>query len=101
MKKLFLASLIVSLIIFTTLVKNSTKKVDDEIYHIKEKISFLNTKYETIKLEYDYITSPEKIFEYYNLYFEEDFDFKESTSLGIIYVNDLNLIYKNFKKINE
>ena len=102
MKKFFLTIFFLTLVILTTYIKNSTKKLDEEIYLTKEKIGFLNNKYDLVKLEYDYISSPEKLIEYYNLYFDDSFNFLEFKSIGKIDFNNKNLIYYNLlTEINE
>ena len=70
MKKFFIFILIFSLIVVTSLVKNSTKKIDDEIYSLNENIRFLENRLKDTKLEYDYLSSSEKLLEYQKLYFE-------------------------------
>ena len=70
MKKFFVFILIFSLIVITSLIKNSTKKVDDEIYSLNENIRFLENRLKDTKLEYDYLSSSEKLLEYQKLYFE-------------------------------
>jgi len=70
MKKILTISLIFSLIIITTFVKNSTKKIDEELFSLKENISDLNLELDNMKLEFDYLSSPEKLISYQNLYFE-------------------------------
>mgnify|MGYP001307618531 CR=1 FL=1 len=64
MKKFFVFILIFSLIVITSLIKNSTKKVDDEIYSLNENIRFLENRLKDTKLEYDYLSSSEKLLEY-------------------------------------
>jgi len=70
MIKLTIFSLILSLIISTSLIKNSTKDLDDQIYNKTENISFLKNRYKDSKLEFDYLSSSEKLLEYQKLYFE-------------------------------
>jgi|TARA_B100001093_G_C26585286_1_gene909100 hypothetical protein len=70
MIKLTVFSLILSLIISTSLIKNSTKDLDDQIYNKTENISFLKNRYKDSKLEFDYLSSSEKLLEYQKLYFE-------------------------------
>ena len=60
MKKFSIIFLILFLILFTALIKNSTKRIDDEIFVIKENIRSLKKDFENIKLEYDYLSSTEK-----------------------------------------
>ena len=73
MKKFLFFIPIVLLIITTTITKNSTKKLDKEIFEIKENIRVLEDKYELVLLDYNYLTSPKKLMEYQQLYFEREF----------------------------
>ena len=70
MKKLFLIFFIIFLIIVTTVTKNSTKKLESQIFKIRENISILKNKYELVLLEYNYLTTPKKLIEYQSKYFE-------------------------------
>ena len=70
MKKILTIGLIFSLIVLTTIIKNSTKKIDEELFTLKENISDLNLELDNIKLEFDYLSSAEKLINYQNLYFE-------------------------------
>ena len=70
MKKILVITLMFSLILITTIVKNSTKKFEDETFLIKENIRSLIKDYEKSKLEFDYLSSAEKLIEYQQLYFE-------------------------------
>ena len=63
--------LIFSLILTTALVKNSTKRIDDEIFITKENIRSLRQDFERMKLENNYLSSAEKLNEFQNLYFDE------------------------------
>ena len=62
--------IIFTLIISTSLIKNSTKELDEQIYSVKENIIFLNDRFKDSKLEFDYLSSSEKLLEYQKLYFE-------------------------------
>ena len=55
MFKFFIFFLIIALIFITTIVKNSTKKIDEEIFATKERIGELKNKGEMLKLEYDFL----------------------------------------------
>ena len=70
MKKIVFITLMFSLILITTIVKNSTKKFEDETFLIKENLRSLIKDYEKSKLEFDYLSSAEKLIEYQQLYFE-------------------------------
>ncbi len=101
MKKFFVISLIVSLILFTAIIKNSTKRIDDQIFTIKENIRDLNKDFENIKLEYDYLSSAEKLLEFQAMYFDDELVKKDIQNFKIIDEVENNLIIKKFKFTNE
>ena len=72
MKKLIVTFLILFLILFTALIKNSTKKIDDEIFVIQENLRGLKREFENVKLEYDYLSSAEKLLKFQELYFDDE-----------------------------
>ncbi len=71
MKKLFLALTIMILVLTTAIIKNTTKKIEDKIFTYKESVRLLKSDLENIQLEYDYLSSAEKLLEYQSLYFED------------------------------
>ena len=99
MKKILTIGLIFSLIVITSFVKNSTKKIDEELFSLKENISDLNLELDNLKLEFDYLSSPEKLISYQNLYFENKLIQKSINEIGIIgftrekiFTNDVKII---------
>ena len=72
MKKFFFSIAIVILIIITNLTKNTSKKIESEIFLKKENIRKLNQKFEYVLLAYNYLSSPKRLIEYQLKYFEED-----------------------------
>ena len=72
MKKFLIISLIFSLILFTAIIKNSTKKIDEEIFSTKETLTSLSKEFENIKLEFEYLSSAKKLHEFKNLFFDEE-----------------------------
>ena len=80
MKKFFVTLFVFSLIFSTAIVKNSTKRIDDEIFVLKENIRDLKKNFENTRLEFDYLSSTEKLLQFQNLYFENElikFDIQE------------------------
>ena len=84
MKKILTISLIFSLIVFTSFIKNSTKKIEEELFSLKENISNLDLELDNVKLEFDYLSSPEKLISYQNLYFENKLTQKSINEIEII-----------------
>ena len=84
MKKILTIGLIFSLIVVTSFIKNSTKKIDEELFSLKENISDLNLELNNVKLEFDYLSSAEKLINYQNLYFENNLTQKSINEIEII-----------------
>ena len=97
MKKLIVFSLIFVLIVSTSLIKNSTKDLDDQIYSIRENILFLEDRFKDSKLEFDYLSSSEKLFEYQKLYFEDSLVKKSIQELKILKIQDTQMIIDDLK----
>ena len=97
MKKFIIAFVIFFLILSTAIIKNTTKQIEDEIFTLKENIRFLKSDFENISLEYDYLSSAEKLLEYQSLYFEDELIQKNINDIKIYSISkDINKI-QNFK----
>ena len=101
MKKFSVIFLILFLILFTALIKNSTKRIDDEIFAIKENIRSLKKDFENIKLEHDYLSSAEKLLEFQNLYFDHELVKKDILEINTINLSSEKLKIEKFNFINE
>ena len=95
MKKLVLLLSIFFLLIFTTIVKNSTKEIEKKIYDSKETLRVLKNKYGMVLLDFNYLTSPKKLMEYQSKYFEN-----ELSEIDIIKLKKITLI-NNSLQIEE
>ena len=96
MRKSILAT-IIFLIIVTSLVKNSTKEIEDQTFSLNENIRALKSELGDLMLEYNYLSSPNKLIEYQSQYFENDLkkiDIKKMKKVNLIN-NDLEIT--NFK----
>ena len=101
MKKFLTISLILTLILLTAIVKNSTKRIDDMIFVHEENIRDLKKEFENIKLEHDYLSSTEKLLEYQNLYFDDELIKKNIQEIKIIDKSHNNLKVKQLKFYND
>ena len=68
-KGTFLAILI--LILATSLIKNSTKEIEDKIFTVNENIRSLKSELGDMLLEYNYLSTPDKLTQYQSQYFEK------------------------------
>ena len=101
MKKFSIITLIISLILFTAFIKNSTKRIDDEIFSTNESLRGLKRDYEKIKLEYDYLSSADKLIEFQNLYFENELIKKDIQKIKVIQKFEKKIVIEKLKFINE
>ena len=101
MKKILTIGLIFSLIVITSFIKNSTKKIDEELFSLKENISDLNLELDNVKLEFDYLSSSEKLISYQNLYFENKLTQKSINEIEIIDLTGKKILTNNFKIIDS
>ena len=104
MIKSLIFALILTLIICTSLIKNSTKDLDEQIYFIKENILFLEDRIKDSKLEFVYLSSSEKLLDYQKLYFENFLIKKSLQELKTLKTIDNKITVDDLKisgKINE
>ena len=100
MKKISLILSYFLLILSTAIIKNSAKKTEDKIFTVRENLRILNSEFEKIKLEYDYLSSAEKLLEYQLLYFEDELIQKDIENIKILKTNDKNNTrFKDYKRI--
>ena len=101
MKKFFVISLILFLILFTAIIKNSTKKIDEEIFVLKENLRSLKNEFENSKLEFEFLSSSERLLDFQQLYFEDQLTQKDINELEVISKNSNQLKTKKLKVINN
>ena len=95
MKKIVLVSIVFSLILVTAVIKNTAKQIEDELFTTRENLRVLKSEYENILLEYDYLSSAEKLLEFQSLYFEDQLIQKNIKNIKIYNIS------KNQKTIEE
>jgi len=98
MKKIILGISIFILILFTTLIKNSTKKTDKEIFLLKEDLRLLGDRYELVLLEHNYLSSPKKLKEYQKRFFETELIPIDKKNIIQVEFNENNILIKNEEK---
>ena len=101
MKKFALAVVIFFLVLSTAIIKNTTKQIEDEIFTAKENIRVLRSEFENVSLEYDYLSSAERLLEYQSQYFENDLIQKNINDIKIYKKSDAKNKIQNFKIIKE
>ena len=103
MKKLAVIIFIFLLIFSTATIKNSTKKIEDEIFAIKENLRDFENELGKSRLEFDYLSSTEKLLKYQSLYFEKNLIQKDINKIKTLTKKSNNLLIGNFNifEIND
>ena len=101
MKRIILIFSILILILATTLTKNSTKKIDKEIFNLKEDIRFLTDQYELVLLDNNFLSSPKKLLEYQQKFFENELVPVDIRNLNQIEFNNKKVFIKKLIKNSE
>ena len=101
MKKFALALVIFFLVLSTAMIKNTTKQIEDEIFTVKENIRVLNSEFENVSLEYDYLSSAERLLEYQSQYFEDELIQKNINDIKIYNISGDTIKIKNFEIIKK
>ena len=101
MKKFSLAFIILLLILSTAIIKNTTKEIEDELFTEKENIRVLKSEFENMSLEYDYLSSAEKLLEYQSLYFEDELIQKNIEDIKIYNISNKTNPIEDFKIIKN
>ena len=93
------------MIFSTAIIKNSTKKIEDEIFAVKESLRVFENELGDTRLEFEYLSSTEKLLEYQSKYFEKDLIQKNIDSIKTLnkksndlFITDLNIFEINEKK---
>jgi archaellum component FlaC len=100
-KKFFLANLIFFLVLSTAIIKNTTKEIEDEIFTVNENIRVLKSEIENVSLEYDYLSSSEKLLEYQSLYFEDELIQKNINDIKIYNISNASIKIQDFNIIKK
>ena len=101
MKNFFYVFLLIVLIISTTLVKNSTKNVDQKIFESKENVRMLKDRQELALLDYNYLSSPKKLSEYQEKYFDDYLIPIDIEKIKKIYFEDGFILIEKFANKDE
>ena len=101
MRNFWLFFIIFSLIISITLIKNSTKKIEDEIFSIEESLRVLNLNYNDVLLEHNYLNSSERLLEFQSLYFDNELSQKNINEIKILIKKDNEIFIKDLEVLQK
>ena len=103
MKKIVVIIFIFLLIFSTAIIKNSTKKIEDEIFAVKESLKNYENELGDTRLEFEYLSSTEKLLQYQSQFFEKDLNQRNINKLKIITkkLNNLSIDNSNILTRNE
>ena len=101
MKKFLVISIIFFLAIATAITKNSTKKVDIQLSNLKEDLIILNNKYELVLLDFNFLSSPKKLLEYQESYFENDLVPFDIINFKKVYFNKKQIVIEEIVELEN
>ena len=100
MKKIIIIISIFFLILVTTITKNSTKKLENQIFSIRENLNVLKNQYELILLDYNILSSPQKLMDYQIKYFENELVVTDINKIKEVIIEKDNLEIMNLNRKN-
>ena len=92
---------ILALILVTSLVKNSTKEIEDKIFIANENIRSLKSELGDVHLEYNYLSTPDKLTQYQSQFFEKELIKIDITKIKKLTERNNQIIISNFLKENN
>ena len=99
-KATFIAILI--LILATSLVKNSTKAIEDQIFLVNGNMRYLKSELGDVLLEYNYLSTPDKLTQYQSQFFEKDLVRIDITKIKKLTERNNHIIISDFlEKTND
>jgi hypothetical protein len=101
LKKSVLILIVFLLILSTAIIKNSAKKIEDNIFTVKENLRVLRSEFEKIKLEHDYLSSSEKLLEFQLQFFEDDLIQKNIENIKVFKRQNKNKKIQDLKITKE
>ena len=101
MRNFWLLFIIFFLIVSTTLIKNSTKKIEDEIFSTEESLGVLSLNYNDVLLEHNYLSSSERLLEFQSLYFDNELSQKNINEIKILIKKDNEIFIKDLEVLPQ
>lgn len=93
MKNLIIIFCLIFLISLTAIIKTSSKKIEEEVFIIKENLSVLKNKYSLVLLEHTYLSNPSRLIKIIKTEKNEDYVHLE--------LLDLKNLSKDYKKTSN
>ena len=90
MNKLYSIFLIIILIISTSMIKTSTRELESKIFNSEEKIKILLDRKELILLQNNYLSSPKKLNELKEEFFEKKLEVIKYEQIKYLNYNEKN-----------
>ena len=89
MKKFIIIFCLIFLISLTAIIKTSSKKIEEEIFIVKENLSVLKNKYRLVLLEHTYLSNPSRLIKIIKTDKNEDY-----VNLELLDLKNLSKYYK-------
>ena len=94
MKKLIITFCLIFLITITTVIKTSSKKIEEKIFILNENLFLLKEKYNLVSFEHTYLSEPSRLIKIMETDKNEEYFHLENKDLKILFENETGLLNK-------
>ena len=101
MKNIILVFILIFLISLTAFIKTSSKKIEEEIFIVKENVSMLKEKYSLLLLDHTYLSNPSRLIQIIKNDINEDYIHLEMSDLKNLSKDNHKIFKNNFSKNDE
>tara|TARA_B100001123_G_C15312512_1_gene1024964 strand:+ start:51 stop:605 length:555 start_codon:yes stop_codon:yes gene_type:complete len=100
MKNFLILTILISGLVFTSIIKNKTRALEKEILYLDSEIDILKSKLAEATLEFEYLITPENISLLAKNYLDEDFTYYHKSQI-IKFGDPIKKIEKKIYKTNK
>ena len=94
MKKSIIIFCLIFLITITTVIKTSSKKIEEKIFILNENLFLLKEKYNLVSFEHTYLSEPSRLIKIMEIDKNEEYFNLENKNLKILFENETGLLNK-------
>ncbi len=98
MKNLIIISCLIFLILLTAIIKTSSKRIEEEVFILRENLSVLKDKYNLISLEHTYLSKPSRLIQIIKTDKNEVYIHLEISDLKNLSQNQQKFLNEDFSK---
>tara|TARA_A100000164_G_C21276849_1_gene482732 strand:- start:179 stop:487 length:309 start_codon:yes stop_codon:yes gene_type:complete len=87
---------LIFLIFITSIIKNTSKNLEEQIYNVRENLSILEKKYNYVFLENNYLSTPSRLVNIINKKNDNDYINLKTSEIVILQIKKDKIFFKDF-----